>query len=209
MTISLVDLLQMTEHWPLLDRGSVHSCGSGNRPEGRTWGSASWTPPPCSGWTSSQRHVSRSWETKKRNTSVQEKRREEKRRGEKRREEKRLTRIWTLPMSPAAARPHCPPSWCETGSSSSPSLSRGIPLSAVGLCSRLCRPTVQQGGLMLTCVSIFSRQIWFCTLTINQCTCNLSQSSLTPRKSNSSLFSTAERNSIHHSEHFIYLFFSF
>lgn len=75
------------------------------------------------------------------------KRREEQRREDKRREkprtEKRLTRVWTPQRYPAEVLPNCPPSWCETELSSSPLLSRGIPLLEEGPCSHLCRPKTE------------------------------------------------------------------
>lgn len=62
---------------------------------------------------------------------------EEGRRGEGRR---KLTPGWTPQKSPAEVPPHCPPSWCETESCSSPLPSQCSPLLEEGLCSHLCRP---------------------------------------------------------------------
>lgn len=123
----------------------------------------------------------------------------------KREEKRALTRRWLLQMSPAAVLPHYLPSWCETGSSSSLLLNLGTPLLEEEPCSHLCRPKwkirkvlrwylphswlVRQNTNIINLILCI---IWY--YTVNMRTCNLSQSSLTGLKSNSSLLSTVKQS---------------
>lgn len=125
----------MTKHWPLLDREGGHTGWSGCRRTERPWGIASCSPPRSSGWTSSRRCAGRSCRAQRAVSGAGGCRAKA---GLKRRA--RPTRGRRLPTSRAGARPHCPPSWCETESGSSPSPSRCIPAVGAAPCWRLCKP---------------------------------------------------------------------
>lgn len=97
-------------------------------------------------------------------------------------------------MSHGAFPPDCPPSWCETGSYSSPLASQYNPSVEERPYSHLYRPKTKEGEetWCLHALLNWARyDIWGDTIKLQ--TCNLSQSSLSPLKSNSSLLSTVEK----------------